>query len=190
MPAPIPSPEEVASARRIQVWKEFIPLPLRFPLILFIIIVYMFSGGVYMSAVSEMSGSLSWITEDIMMAGYASMTGLTMAFPLLFRILFRFQPRSLLLFSAGVFIVSDYLCMVCDFLPLVVLRSFVSGFFKIVGTFVCWSNVHSSRLPPNSTLPSSSPSSSPLCWGAYNWPTSSRGTASMPSTGGPCTASR
>ena len=55
MPAPIPSPEEVASARRIQVWKEFIPLPLRFPLILFIIIVYMFSGGVYMSAVSEMS---------------------------------------------------------------------------------------------------------------------------------------
>ena len=54
MPAPIPSPEEVASARRIQVWKEFIPLPLRFPLILFIIIVYMFSGGVYMSAVSEM----------------------------------------------------------------------------------------------------------------------------------------
>ena len=141
MPAPIPSPEEVASARHIQVWKEFIPLPLRFPLILFIIIVYMFSGGVYMSAVSEMSGSLSWITEDIMMAGYASMTGLTMAFPLLFRILFRFQPRSLLLFSAGVFIVSDYLCMVCDFLPLVVLLSFVSGFFKIVGTFVCWSNV-------------------------------------------------
>lgn len=141
MPAPIPSPEEVASARRIQVWKDFVPVPLRFPLMLLIIVVYMFSGGVYMSAVPEMSGSLSWITEDIMMAGYASMTGLTMAFPLLFRILFRFQPRSLLLFSAGVFIVSDYLCMVCDFLPLVVLLSFVSGFFKIVGTFVCWSNV-------------------------------------------------
>lgn len=141
MPAQVPSPEEVASARRIQVWKDFIPLPLRFPLILFIIIVYMFSGGVYMSAVSEMSGSLSWITEDIMMAGYASMTGLTIAFPLLFRILFRFQPRDLLLFSAGVFVVSDYLCMVTDFLPLVVLLSFISGFFKIVGTFVCWSNV-------------------------------------------------
>lgn len=44
MPAPIPSPEEVASARRIQVWKEFIPLPLRFPLILFIIIVYIVFG--------------------------------------------------------------------------------------------------------------------------------------------------
>lgn len=136
-----PSKEEVLSARRILAWKDFVPLSLRFPLFLLIIIVYMFSGGVYMSAVSEMSGSLSWINEDIMMAGYASMVGLTIAFPLLFRILFRFPPRELLLFSAGVFIVSDFLCMISDFLPLVVFLSFISGFFKIVGTFVCWSNI-------------------------------------------------
>lgn len=48
----------------------------------------MFSGGIYMSAVAEMTGTWGWINEDVMMAGYASMTGLTMAFPLLFRILF------------------------------------------------------------------------------------------------------
>ena len=136
-----PSAAEVASARRIMAWKDFVPISLRFPLFILIIIVYMFSGGVYMSAVAEMSGDLSWINEDIMMAGYASMTGLTIAFPLLFRILFRFPPRELLLFSGGVFIVSDYLCMVSDFLPLVVFLSFISGFFKIVGTFVCWSNI-------------------------------------------------
>ena len=123
------------------IWKDFIPQWMRFPLILLIIVVFMFSGGVYMSAVAEMSGSLSWITEDIMMAGYASMTGLTIAFPLLFRILYRFPPRELLLFSCGVFIVSDYLCMVSDFLPLLVFLSFISGFFKIVSTFVCWNNV-------------------------------------------------
>ena len=124
-----PSPEEVAAARRIMIWKDFIPQWMRFPLILLIIVVFMFSGGVYMSAVAEMSGSLSWITEDIMMASYASMTGLTIAFPLLFRILYRFPPRELLLFSCGVFIVSDYLCMVSDFLPLLVFLSFISGFF-------------------------------------------------------------
>lgn len=83
-----------------------------------------------MSAVAEMSGSLSWITEDIMMAGYASMTGLTMAFPLLFRILFRFNTRDILLVSAIIFIISDFLCMVSDFLPLVVLLSFISGFSR------------------------------------------------------------
>lgn len=138
---PAPSSEELATARRILAWNDFVPQFLRFPLFLFIIMVYMFSGGVYMTAVSEMTGSLSWISEDVMMAGYASMTGLTVAFPLLFRILFRFSTRDLLLFSAGVFIVCDYVCMVSDFLPLIVLVSFVSGFFKIVGTFVCWSNI-------------------------------------------------
>lgn len=141
MPAPATSTEEVAAARRIMMWKDFVPLWLRFPLTVFIIIVFMFSGGVYMSAVAEMTGSHAWLSEDVMMAGYASMTGLTMAFPVLFRILFRFQPRDILLVSAGIFIISDYLCMVSDFLPLVVLLSFVSGFFRIVSTFVCWSNI-------------------------------------------------
>lgn len=95
---PAPSPQEVAVARRILVGKDFVPQSLRFPLIILIIIVYMFSGGVYMSAVAEMTGTWAWINEDVMMAGYASMTGLTMAFPLLFRILFRYPTRELLLF--------------------------------------------------------------------------------------------
>lgn len=138
---PTTTPEEVAAARRIPVWKEFVPEFLRFPLMLLIIVVYMLSGGVYMSAVSEISGSLSWIREDILMAGYASMTGLTIAFPLLFRILFRFPTRSILLVSAVAFIVCDYVCMVSQYLPLVVLMSFVSGFFRILSTFVCWSNL-------------------------------------------------
>ena len=133
--------EEIATARRILVWKDFVPESLRFPLMLLIIVIYMLSGGIYMSAVSEISGSFSWIKEDILMAGYASMTGLTIAFPLLFRILFRFPTRSILLVSAIVFIVCDYVCMVCQFLPLVILMSFISGFFRILSTFVCWSNL-------------------------------------------------
>lgn len=135
------TPEEVSAARKIMVWKDFVPDFLRLPLMLLIIVIYMLSGGIYMSAVSEISGSFSWIKEDILMAGYASMTGLTIAFPLLFRILFRFPTRSILLVSAVVFICCDYVCMVCQYLPLVVLMSFVSGFFRILSTFVCWSNL-------------------------------------------------
>lgn len=142
------SSEEIATARCILVWKEFVPESLRFPLMLLIIVIYMLSGGIYMSTVSEISGSFSWIKEDILMAGYASMTGLTIAFPLLFRILFRFPTRSILLVSAIVFIVCDYVCMVCQFLPLVILMSFISGFFRILSTFVCWSNLQL-RITPN-----------------------------------------
>lgn len=43
--------DEVATARRILVWKDFVPEFLRFPLMLLIIVIYMLSGGVYMSAV-------------------------------------------------------------------------------------------------------------------------------------------
>lgn len=98
MPSPVPSPEELAAARRINAWNDFIPHCLRFPLFLLIIVVFMFSGGVYMSAVSHMTGTTSWISEDVLMAGYASMVGLTVAFPVLFRIVFRFRTRDILLF--------------------------------------------------------------------------------------------
>lgn len=141
MPAPAPSPEELSAARQIMMWKDFVPVWMRFPLTLLIIIVFMCSGGVYMTAVTEMTGSLAWNREDVLMAGYASMTGLTVAFPVLFRILFRFRPRDILLVSAAVFIICDYICMVSDFLPVVVLMSFISGFFRIVSTFVCWNNI-------------------------------------------------
>jgi hypothetical protein len=76
-----------------------------------------------------------------MMAGYACLTGLTMAFPLLFRIMFRFGVRNIILVSLAVFIVSDYVCMISDFVPLIVFLSFASGFFKILSTFVCWNCV-------------------------------------------------
>ena len=70
------SPEEVAAARRIMACKDFIPLPLRFLIFLLIIIVYQFSGGVYMTAVTQMAGAMAWLTEDIMMAGYESFVGI------------------------------------------------------------------------------------------------------------------
>lgn len=100
-----------------------------------------------MSGVSQMTGTTAWINEDVLMAGYASMVGLTVAFPVLFRIVFRFRTRDILLCSAVVFIVCDYISMSCEFLPAVVAASFVSGFFKIVSTFACWNNIQLTITP-------------------------------------------
>lgn len=147
MGAPLPSAGELAAAQRINAWNDFVPHWLRFPLFLLIIVVFMFSGGVYMSAVNQMVGTTTWLSEDVMMAGYASMVGLTVAFPVLFRIVFRFRTRDILLFSAILFIACDYISMSCDFVPLVVALSFVSGFFKIVSTFACWNNIQLTITP-------------------------------------------
>lgn len=147
MGAPLPSSEELAAAHRINAWNDFVPHWLRFPLFLLIIVVFMFSGGVYMSAVTQMVGTTALLTEDVLMAGYASMIGLTVAFPVLFRIVFRFRTRDILLCSAAVFIVCDYISMVSGFVPLLVAVSFISGFFKIVSTFACWNNIQLTITP-------------------------------------------
>lgn len=55
--------------------EDFVPIQLRFLIFLTIIVVYQFTGGVYLSAVTQMAGAMSWINEDIMMAGYATLVG-------------------------------------------------------------------------------------------------------------------
>lgn len=94
-----------------------------------------------------MSGSMSWINEDIMMAGYASLVGLTVTFPVLFRIMFRFTARDILLLVTAILIIGDWVCMVSDFVPLVVFTSFLCGFFKMIGTFICWSQIQLNITP-------------------------------------------
>lgn len=147
MPSPVPSSEELAAARRINAWNDFVPHWMRFPLFLLIIVVFMFSGGVYMSGVNQMSSTTELRSEDVLMAGYASMVGLTVAFPVLFRIVFRFRTRDILMCSALVFIACDYISMTSGFAPLVVAVSFISGLFKIISTFACWNNIQLTITP-------------------------------------------
>lgn len=60
----------------IPAMRDFVPEKLRPWIIILIVIVFQFSGGIYLAAVSEMVGSLALLQEDIMMAGYASMVGM------------------------------------------------------------------------------------------------------------------
>lgn len=135
------TPEQIAYARRIMACKDFVPRWMRFVLFVLLIIVYQFTGGVYMSAVAQMAGSQAWLNEDIMMAGYASLIGMTMLFPIQFRVMFRFENRTVLIVSTVVLMLGTLICMYCDNLPIVVLVSYICGVFKMAGTFFCISNI-------------------------------------------------
>ena len=50
--------------------RDFVPPKLRPWIIIVFVIIFQFSGGIYLSAVSEMVGSTALMQEDIMMAGY------------------------------------------------------------------------------------------------------------------------
>jgi len=121
--------------------RDFIPEKIK-PWILFVFfIIYQFSGGIYMAAVCEMSGSLALMPEDILMAGYASLVGLALTFTFMYRLKFRFSTKTSLLTTASGLIVCNLICMHTQSVPILVATCFFAGFFRMWGTFACNSTI-------------------------------------------------
>lgn len=132
---------------QVMMFREFIPNRIRVFLCLFLATAFQFSGGIYLSSVSQMVGSLALMQEDIMMAGYASFVGMTVVFPILFRLKFRFTSRSILLFVCPALIVCNLITMHTDSLPVLVTVCFIAGMLRMWGTFEALSNTQLSLTP-------------------------------------------
>lgn len=96
---------------RILYFKEFIPTPVCILLSLFFAMVFQFNGGVFLPTSTQMSSGLGCLREDVMMAGYASFIGMTVIFPILFRLKFRFTTRRIFLTVCPVLIVCNLITM-------------------------------------------------------------------------------
>ncbi|WP_047447305.1 hypothetical protein [Alistipes sp. ZOR0009] len=121
--------------------KSFIPEKVK-PWILFVFfIIYQLSGGVYMAAVADMSGSLALMQEDILMAGFASLVGLGLTFTIMFRLKFRFSTKTSLTATALGLVACNLICAHTSSVPILVAASFVAGFFRMWGTFACNSTI-------------------------------------------------
>ncbi|MDE5829753.1 MAG: hypothetical protein K2H48_07195, partial [Duncaniella sp.] len=135
------SPELIAYLRTIPACRDFVPWAMRFAIFVLLIIVYQFTGGIYMAAVTQISGSSAWLNEDIMMAGYASLIGMTMLFPVQFKVMFRFENRTVLVFSTIALIIGTLICISSDNLVVIVTTCYFCGLFKMAATFFCISNI-------------------------------------------------
>ena len=51
---------------------------------------FQFSGGVYLGALDEIRGTTNFMIEDVMFLLYATLAGMAVWFPMLFRMKFRF----------------------------------------------------------------------------------------------------
>ena len=138
---PHETPEQIAYARKIMACKDFVPLWLRFVIFTALIFVFQFTGGVYMAAVVHMAGSMSWVNSDVMMAGYTGLVGMTMLFPVQFRVMFRFENRTVLMVSLAVGIAAAIICMYCQNIVVVCIVNYIAGVFKMAGTFFCITNI-------------------------------------------------
>ena len=120
---------------------DYIPRRLKPYLFIFFVLIVQFSGGVYLAAASEMVGTTALMQEDILMAGYASLIGMSINFAVMFRIKFRFSTRSQLLVSAMVLIAANVICARTASVPLLVITCFVAGWCRMQATFACNSTI-------------------------------------------------
>ena len=120
---------------------HFIPDKLRPWIVILFVIVFQLSGGIYLASVSEMIGSLALMQEDILMAGYSSLVGMSLTFAIMFRLKFAFKPKTSLLICCAAIIICNVICMHTANLPILIFTCFISGVFRMWGTFECNSTI-------------------------------------------------
>lgn len=99
---------------------DYIPRQLKPWLFIIFVIIIQFSGGIYPAAVSDMVGTKALMQEDILMAGYASLVGMSINFCVMFRLKFRFSNRIGLLICSSVLIVCNFVSAFTTNVPLLV----------------------------------------------------------------------
>lgn len=120
---------------------DCIPRWLKPWLFIFFVLIIQFSGGLYLAAVSDMVGTTALMQEDILMAGYAQLVGMSINFAVMFRLKFRFSNRVSLLACCIVLLVSTVICANTSSVPVLVIVCFIAGWFRMWATFACNSTI-------------------------------------------------
>lgn len=120
---------------------DFIPRRLKPWLFIFFVLIVQFSGGLYLAAASDMVGTTGLMQEDILMAGYASLVGMSINFAVMFRVKFRFSTRIQLLVCGIVLLIANYVCIHTSSVPVLVAVCFVAGWFRMQATLACNSTI-------------------------------------------------
>lgn len=102
---------------------------------------FQFSNGMYLGAMNNVVGERGLMREDVQMCLYATLIGMALYFPILFRMKFRFSNRALLVVAATVVLVCQWLTTLPLPLPLLWTLCLLCGMAKIQGTFENLSNI-------------------------------------------------
>ena len=126
---------------RFMNFKEWVPDKYRFWVYIFFLVAFQFSNGMYFTAMSQMQGEHSITMNDVKMMSHAVLIGLTLYFPLAFRLKFCFTNRTSLMVAATGLAVCNLVVPFIDQPFLLVVLGFIAGFFRLYGTFECFSNI-------------------------------------------------
>lgn len=122
-------------------YHDFVPEWIRPWIYVVLAFCFQFSNGVYLGAMNNMVGEWAVMREDIQMCLYATLIGMALYFPVLFRMKFHFSNKFLLMTSAAVILIGNLITMCRLPMPLTWVICVVIGMAKIQGTFECMSNI-------------------------------------------------
>ena len=71
------------TGHRIRCFRNFVPDPVRFWIMIVISLIYLLSGAAHMASMSYQVNGLSLLQEDTIMIGYMAFIGMNVSFPML-----------------------------------------------------------------------------------------------------------
>ena len=129
-------------------FRDFVPRRIQPWIYVVTVLCIQFSGGVYLGALEAVRGTTGFMIEDLLMLLYAGLAGMAVYFPMLFRMKFRFTNQQLLIGSAIVIAICNFITMRTTNMAILLPVCFISGMAKIQGTFECMSNIQLWITPP------------------------------------------
>lgn len=120
---------------------SYIPRRLKPWIFIVFVLIIQFSGGLYLAAANDMVGTTALMQEDILMAGYAQLIGMSLNFAVMFRLKFRFSNRTGLLACCAVLIATTCICAHTTSAWLLVTACLIAGWFRMWATFICNSTI-------------------------------------------------
>jgi hypothetical protein len=137
---PYISGNSIIRTRQLLMFHDGVPRPVRVWLLLLFGLLYQYAGSINLSSMNQMVSEISFLSEDVQMAGYCMLAGITVCFPVMYRVKFALYSRQLF-FVAGIgLIFCTAITMVCTVPWVVWMVSFLAGIFKMLGMFGCTSN--------------------------------------------------
>lgn len=118
-----------------------VPRKLKPFLIILFVIAFQLSGGIYLATLNQMVGDTVLKQEDIKMAGFASLCGMALTFPIMLRLKMRFLSKHSLLVTAAALIIANFISLYTSNVFVLVATCFFAGIFKMWATFECNSTI-------------------------------------------------
>ncbi len=126
---------------RLMNFKEWVPGWFRIVIYAMFVVVFQFSNGFYFTTMAQLEGVRNLTMSDTHLMGQTVLTGLCFYFPLAFRLKFRFTNKTSLTIAATGQLLVNLIFPYVHAFPLLLALCYIGGFFRLYGTFECFSNL-------------------------------------------------